>query len=715
MNSGNFVSVGVAAFAAMICSQVHGAESSTSAEGAADTSATDSGSLAEIVVTAQKRSETAQRTPADVSVLRSEDLIQDGITDLKSAEVALPATKLNVENAAVQAVIRGVGSEIDLTYVAESVAVNFNNVFLTRFASSAGFYDISRIEVLPGPQGTLYGRSAVGGVINVVTNRPTQDTSTDILVDYGNYSTKHVTLVQNLPISATWSIRGALDYLDNNGYNNNGTYSTDSIAGRLSSLYQGDAFSAFLTASYSENRVRPSPTQYVPYPNGDGYSFPPHDPYTAFFYPPNGISNSDTHGVYENSLVSGQLDWDLGPVTVSYLPGLVRTITSDDRIVSAFLFPVQDGINQFSNELRVTGNTTAGLTFLGGLYQLWNKSFQDSVFGPNLSGGDVRTRADSYAAYGQGTYSVTDRVRVTAGARVSRDDLETHDSTAFYPIGPTLERGVVPFSFSDNWKKAGWKLGGEYDVTSTSLLYATIQTGFDPGSFNATLPNAGSLVQPQTMIGYTMGLKNSFWDGKMRLNAEGFLYDYDNLIIQAADFQTGNTSLLNAPKVRIDGADLTFAISPVKNLQLHANLTYLDAQIRNFSAGTSATTLVNYAGYQLPFSPPYSGTVGANYSFTLGDAGSLSLRTDSYISAAYWDFFSHTSNLRQGGYTKTDVSLTYHARSDRWDVGLYGNNLENTASQGAAGESGRPYPYAGVVYVQPPRLYGVRFHTKLGN
>ena len=689
-------------------------DESSSGQSQPSASTDETGSLTEIIVTAQKTSASAQRTPAAISVILGQDLVANGITDVKAAEALLPSTKLAVENSAVEAFIRGVGSSIDLTYVAESVAINLDGIYLPRFAATSAFFDTQRIEVLPGPQGTLYGRSAVGGAINVVTNKPAQETSTDVTVEYGNYATKHATLVENVAISPNWSVRGALDYLDNSGYNNDGTYSTDAIAARLSSLYVSGDFSGLISGSYSENRVRPSPTQYVPYPNGNAYNFPTYDSFTAGIYPPNGIALGDTHGRYENSFLSGQFDWNLGPVTLSYIPGAVRSISNDDRSVAAYFFPVQLSVQEFSNELRVSGSASSDLSFVGGLYQLWNKSYVGSVFGPNFSGGNINTRADSYAAYGQGTYSLTDRARLTVGARLSRDDLSAGDSVLFYPIFPTFSRGSVPFAYSNDWKRVGWKVGGEYDVTSASLLYAAVQTGFNPGTFTGTLPNPSTSVEPQSMIGYTAGLKNQFWDGRVRLNLEGFLYNYKDLIIQTDNFETGVTSLLNAPRVRITGAQLDFAIAPVKELKLSASVGYLDAQIREFSAGISAATLVNYAGYQLPYSPPYTASLNGEYTFKLGSRGSLSLRASSYISSAYWAIFSHTSNLRQDGFSKTDVSMTYYAPNSKWDVALHANNLENVATIASVGETGRPYPYAGVAYVERPRLYGVRFHFKVG-
>jgi iron complex outermembrane recepter protein len=673
--------------------------------------------LEEIVVTAQKRSESAQSAPADITVISSQDLVDLGVDNLKVAENLIPSTKLNYENGATQVFIRGVGSQLDYTWIPESVSVNLDGIYASRFSTSGAFYDIQQIEVLPGPQGTLYGRAAIGGVVNVISNRPTQELSTDALVEYGNYATKHVTLVENVPLSSNWSVRGALDYLDNDGYDNNGTYDTDSLAGRLSSLYRGTDFTAFLTGSFYWNRDRPAPVQYAPYPNGNAYYFPPTDTAQAFFYPPNGISNNDSTGWDENSNFAGQFDWNLGPATLSYIPGALRSVHEDTRVAVGFFLPLRTAIDQYSNELRLSANDSGQFTWIAGLYQFYKKSLENYTFGPNLAGAIVNSREESYAAYGQGTYSVTNRARLTLGVRTSADQVSADNSEVVYPTGapPAFGRGTIPFEYSNRWTKVGWKLGGEYDIAAKSLLYANIQTGFNPGSFNATAPIQGTTIGAQTMLGYTAGLKNEFWDGRVRLNLEGYLYNYDGLVTQAQNLATGDTQFLNAPHVQITGTQLDFAIAPIDDLKLHATVGYLHAVYSEFSAGNAAGTgAQNYAGFQLPYSPEGTASVGGEYTVRLAAAGSIGLRVDSYISSSYWTIFNQVPGAKQEAYTKTDASVTYYSPSF-WDVGLYAKNIENVATFAAGATTGRPYPYAVGEYVEPPRLYGIRFHLKLGS
>ncbi|HEX7783049.1 MAG TPA: TonB-dependent receptor [Sphingobium sp.] len=679
------------------------------ASGAPQAAENDVG-VTDIVVTAQKRSESAQRLPAAVSVMTSEVLTARGVVDMKGMENLLPSAKLNIENSAIQVFIRGVGSQLDFTWIPASVGVNLDGGALCRYCAAGAFYDVQRVEILPGPQGTLYGSSAVGGVVNILTNKPTKDLSTEATLEYGNYNTTHATLVQNIPVTNNWGIRGAVDYYDNDGFNNNGTYDQHSISARLSSLYESGDFSAFLTGSYFHNRSRPSPTQYAPFPAQGAYYFPDTEVATAFFYPPNGLRYDAARAVDENYIGSGQFDLTLGGVTISYIPSGLYVTRTDDRNVAGFIQTFDAKIKQYSNELRLSGDS-GGLKWIAGLYQLWNHSQQSRVFGPNFAGEYVDSHNESVAAYGQATYSVTDAARITVGARISKDKLRADNSEVIFPTA-TFGRGTIPFIYRNSWDKFGWKVGAEYDVTRDSMLYAAVQTGFNPGTFRTSVGTEGTTVDPQTMLGYTAGIKNRFLDGRLRLNVEGFYYDYKKLPVNAIDFATGILTTLNAPKVHIKGIQADLAAAPVHGLDLNAGLGYLDAKFKEFTAGAAGAE-VNYAGFPLPYAPKFTATLGAQYSYELGGSASVKARVDTYISSAYWDIFTQTSNLRQGSYSKTDVSLTYFAASGKWDIGAYGKNLENTASHAASGETGRPFPFAGAVYVEAPRQYGVRLHVTL--
>ena len=365
-------------------------------------------------------------------------------------------------------------------------------------------------------------------------------------------------------------------------------------------------------------------------------------------------------------------------------------------------------ISQFSNELRMTGGSK--IKWLAGLYQLRNHSTYYTTFGPNLSGLDVDSISKSYAAYGQLTYSVTDKARLTLGARESQDSLRSPGSETIFPTA-TFGQGSIPFTYRNSWNRFGWKVGGEYDVAPDSMLYVNVQTGFNPGTFRTAIGTQGETVAPQTMLGYTAGIKNRFFDHRLQFNLEGFFYNYKELPVNALDFSTGILTTINAPDVHIKGIQADLAATPVRDLELSASLGYLDAKFAEFEAGAGGR-LVNYAGYALPYSPQLTATLGAQYTYNLTSGGSVRAGVHSYLSSSYWDIFSHTSDLYQHSYSKTDLNLTFYAPNGRWDIGAYAKNIENVGTQAASAETGRPYPFAGAVFVEAPRQFGVKLNVK---
>jgi iron complex outermembrane receptor protein len=194
--------------------------------------------LDDIVVTAQKQSETAQRTPAAITAITGESLVQKGVTNLAAVQDLVPGARFHQEANTTQVFLRGVGSNLDLANVLPSVSFNFNGTYVPREGTSVGFYDIAQVEVLPGPQGTLYGRSAIGGTVNVSFNRPEFTNSFSQLVEVGNYGLVHPTLVANVALSDDLAVRFAADYVHHDGYMTSGAYSQKDFSGRASLLWR---------------------------------------------------------------------------------------------------------------------------------------------------------------------------------------------------------------------------------------------------------------------------------------------------------------------------------------------------------------------------------------------------------------------------------------------------------------------------------------------
>jgi len=671
---------------------------------------------AEIVVTALKGATSLQKTPAAVSVVTGDDLVKRQLTDVRGLSTFIPAAKSNVEATATQFFIRGVGKQVDQARIPDAVALVVDGLTVPQQASMLSLFDVSTIEVLPGPQGTLYGSSAIGGVVNITTNRPTSKLESSLLLEGGNYGTVHVTAVQNIPLNDDWSIRAAYNGSYHGAYNSNGTYTDNTTAFRLSSLYRPSPnLSVLLIGNYSQDNFRLAPTVPFPYLTSDPYKIGSNDPATAFFYPPNGVALDIPKVEFRVATITGRVDWNLGGVTLSYIGGYLHrwTPTPNKQDVAGFFETYSAKIDLINNELRISNSNGGRFHWIGGLYQSSQKFGEKLVFGPNLSGQDYIIHTKTYAAYGQATYSLTDQTRLTAGLRVSQDSMKMADGEVFFPTGapPNFGRGVQPVSFDDKWKRLNWKVGAEQDIGPRSMLYASVQSGFNPGTFDGNAgADPGREVKPQSMIAYTAGIKNRFFGSALTLNLEGFFYSYKNQIITAPNLSTGATGLLNAPRSRIYGVEVDSVLNLFSGTKIRVGVEYLNGIFQRFEAG-SATGPRDFSGFALPFSPKISGNLGLDQTFELGGKGSINARIDSYVTSSYWFTYDHIPGLKQSSYTKTDASISYRPPGEEWEVGVWCKNLENNAIAASAGSvAGRAYP--GVVYVEPPRTFGVRFSIK---
>ena len=316
---------GIIAAAAMMSTGVALAQNATSASPSG--AASSDSALEEVIVTAEKSSESLQEAPAAISAVSEADLADRGVTDIRALDTFVPSLKTNAEGTATQMFIRGIGKQYDQARLPDAVGMVVDGVLVPQHSSALALFDVQSVEVLPGPQGTLYGGSAIGGIVQVATNRPSRDGETSLMVETGDYGLRHIVAVENDPISSDWAVRAAYSGNYREGYNNNGTFNDNASALRLSSLYDpaDGPVSLYLSASYSVDHFRQATAIYHPFPQGNGYTFLPNDAASALFYPPNGVSNSIGDTVQQVSILTGKLDWRLGgDVTLTYTPGYLR-------------------------------------------------------------------------------------------------------------------------------------------------------------------------------------------------------------------------------------------------------------------------------------------------------------------------------------------------------------------------------------------------------
>lgn len=704
-----------------------------------DAASEDPDGIPEIIVTAQKSSEKLQKTAAAVTAVSGEELVARGVTDLRSAQMVIPAARINNENNNTQVFVRGVGSNLDFPNVEPTVAFNFNGIFVPREATSTAFFDIASMEVLPGPQGTLYGRGAMGGAVNVNFKRPGFENAGTAQLEAGNYSLVHATLAQDLALTDSLAIRFAGDYINHDGYFTSGAHAADDVAGRLSILYQPQSgFSAYLWASYAEkNGKAPNAVNHSP----GSPRFLTKDPWddvgasiitnqTFNFLTSQGVVLPFTVGNvkaedpgYKVFTIGGEFSIDIGDnATLTYLPGYVNLTSEPGYWLGSFLFTLPAKYEVNSHELRLSGSNGT-VDWLGGLFYYHQensgliKNFYSGIGGPLVQQGFQidQNILKGFGIFGQARFSVNDAFRATVGGRYSDDKRRAkgfNPEYLFFGAEPTQ-----PFAFRQGYSNFDWKLGVEYDAAPDVLVYAGVQTGYAPGTYNPITQagidagdpfvNVGQPYDGTTEVGkadllaFAAGFKSRFADNRVQFNLEAFHYTYKDLLQQQFNVALLYNPLFTAEKVEIYGFQADFVVQPTDNDRLNASIGYTHARNKRFvtPGGT------DFSGLQPPYAPDWTILGSYTHSFDLGSA-KLDATVAGRYESSWWADFVHSPGTQQPAHAKLDASLTYI--SDKgWRLGIWGKNLTDYAVLGAAAAAGFPGPATG--FLDTPRTYGVRF------
>lgn len=673
--------------------------------------ADDGTGLETVTVTAQKISEDLQKTAAAVTALSGDVLVSAGAYDLRAVQNLMPSVRFQAENASTEIYVRGVGSTLDVPNIEPPTAFNFNGVYIPREGTSVGLFDIASVELLPGPQGTLYGRAALGGTVNVEFNRPRRETETTGVFEVGNYSLVHGTLVQNLPVTDTLALRGAFDYIDHDGYQRTGADSKQDYAARLSGLYQpNDALDVYVwlhgarKEGESANLVRRGYNGGTFDGNPNGYDHD--DPWNDVIDP--GAPTASPND-FENFATGAQVDWRLDGMTLTYVPSYFYLDWDGRYWLENIGAQLTAHYNQVTQELRLASDGDAPLEWLAGLY--YYRVANDGDFfsytntpQPFPLAQISRNRLEGYAAFGQATWSVTDTLRLTAGARLSWDQREGAGSSAF-----------GPYTADEDYDHVDWKLGVEYDVAADVMAYANVQTGYQPGTYNMfpATDERSNLVDSAAMTAWTAGIKTRFLDDRLQVNDEVFYYDYSDLLVQSFNLNTYLLTTFNASAASIYGNQLDVLFEPVDHGLLNLTVSYLRAEYDDFVVPADVDIGIpqrDFGGYQMQYAPEWTVSAGYQHDFALG-AGNLRARVETRYEDAFWGTFAHNRGTEQESYFKTDASVTYSSPDERWSLGLWARNLENVPVL-AATTTGQYGPYADV-FVEPPRTYGLRFTFRL--
>ncbi|MEE4454718.1 TonB-dependent receptor [Novosphingobium resinovorum] len=697
--------------------------------------AADGGTISnEIVVTAQRKPELLSKAALSISAVTGNDLKSAGVVDALSLTTAVPTVKIDQANG-LQITIRGVSSADGTEKGDPSAAFMLNGVYLARQQSLSGaFFDLDRIEVLRGPQGTLYGRNATAGVVNVLTKRPTDRFEAAVTGEFSNFDTQRIDGMINLPVTENFALRAAGAYNKHDSYLISGNGSDqrlgqdqDEYAGRLSadlkfgSENQGNLF---VVGDYAhQGGVGPQAVSI-----GNFYSdFTTVDP--VYLSPSQSEARTVTYPVastpYQNNKIygiSGELTWDFGPVNLTYL-GSYRVFDRDtlgtyvNANTSRFADVYTTGKTKSnSQELRMATSGDGPLEAVVGLYYFRERSTNVNTILHDYAGfalyGFLQSPVigESKAVFGQATYHLTDTLRVTGGIRYSKDEKSRTGLTIYNRTSSIFDPATYTVSAVNNAKrsfsKVTWKAGAEYDVSQDVLFYANAATGYKAGGFNdgctAGSPGCTSPISddqlfynPEELTAYEAGLKGKFLDNAVTLSIAGFYYNYTNM--QLSSPGTLGQTTLNAGKARIKGVETSATITPSSRDRFDVSFNYLDAYYTDYSP----TSTLDFAGRSLDNAPEWVVTAGYTHTFPLGNGGNIEAHADTRLSDSYLlTNFANGTQFRNPSNTKTNLTLTYNAPEQRWFLQGFLKNAENAINFAGYG--------LGRVYVSEPRLYGIR-------
>jgi iron complex outermembrane recepter protein len=721
--------------------------------------------LEEIVVIANKRAENLQDAPISISVVTASDLATAGVVATSDIAIKVPALSFEITAAGFQPFIRGVGTPAAGASNENSVATYIDGVYLAEMTGGLlALNNAAQIEIDKGPQGTLFGRNATGGVININTRTPNHDFSAHTQVDFGDYQTVSTTDYVTGGITSALAADVAFFYQhQNQGYGRDLTTGHDiggdqEVAFRTKWLFtptDKDSITLSLDYERTDNGAlfaqrivpgtvtnwgtgatlagaRPDQAPYIaagalaPFAVVGHPTFPMGGPHDI-------QASEDPEAILTQGGVSirAQHDFDIAELTS------ISAYRKDKNIVNWSANPVPDDVQQagwnednqqLTQELQLGSLASSQIKWVGGLFFLRRDVEHDPFYirGTSLSPlNAVQFDADqgtkSYAAFGQATSPlfIVPATDVTVGVRYTDEKKKIIGET--YPIFPAalafLDGPTALTNANATFKKFTYRFALDHHFTDDVLGYVSYNRGFKSGGFNMIPPGGptATAVLPETLDAYELGLKNELMDRRLRLNAAAFYYKWNDL--QVTTFNNTTAITTNAAKAELYGLDLDADYEVIEHLTFSASatllkdhfLSYPDAQFnipQPFAAGGGTIALSeSAAGNRLPYAPDVAFSASASYLVPIS-AGSLLFSATYYYNSGFYLTADNASPNHQEKYQLVSARVQWTAPNGKTKVGLWGKNLLNAvyATGGQAGTN--PGGYEEEV-VAPPRTFGV--------
>lgn len=686
----------------------------------------------EIVVTAQRRETSIQDTPLAINAIGGEDMAARQITDLESLSTALPNVNFGRNVGFARIAIRGVGLDTTTTGQEGRVAYHLDGVYISRPSATGGtLFDINRVEVVRGPQGTLYGRNATAGAINVITNDPTDEVEGFFRTAVGNYSLFTSEAAIGGRVAGPISARLAGQIVKRDGFSKNLFLDEDhddqdswSLRGKLR-FAPSDSFDLVISGdyhseddhNYTYHYLGPGKAGVVPLGQRLGGS-------TAIDLRDN-YADSPTMNRRTFRGLSAVANWRLPWATLTSVSGYrdsrVRWSSDQDNTeVTVSVFNMVERSKQYSQELRLAGDFGRGNWLVGAYY------FKENIFGYNdftpmtravvggpntlarglYYGGNIK--AESYAVFGQVDFEITDALTLQLGGRYSDetkkvDEFTTRLDLVTDPAADPVIRATQQGSVSAD--SISPRIALQYELSPDAMVYASYSKGFKSGGFNLGAINPA--YAPEKLTSYEIGLKADWFGGRLRTNISAFDYSYDNLQVQKLVGAT--VQVVNAAGAKIRGVEAELKAIPVERFELGLDVSLLDSEYRNFSTADPARAelgVIDLSGNQLSQAPDYTISASAQYTVPTS-VGDFRLRVESrWVDRVYFSPFN-VAETSQGKNNKINLFWNYKHLDRRWTATAFIRNLTDKDTIASSQVSASLFGFPVLGAFDPPRTYGL--------
>lgn len=698
--------------------------------------------LREVVVTAERVRTNEQKTPISMQVLSQSQLLTKGVVDIQTLADSNSSLNFDSGDGAGFIVMRGISGGQGFGgagLIAPSVPISFDGFYYDmNFIFNDALYDVKRIEVLRGPQGTLFGRNSTGGLIHVITNNPGKRFGGYAQLTFGNYNRIDSQGAVNLPLTKKLQMRIAFFSAQHSGYHTlaygyGQADDRDAKSGRLKIAYEPTKHLKLLASlqithvggAGSTDNIIDLPANAQLLPTHVAIPLSQMDTQVYNLGMPNSVRITDKlvqwRAIYDN------LPWGM---TLTYLGGYDHInyfhsgpVVGVDALSAYQIPPTIELVSSLNpttqdDEIRLASAPDQRITWQGGVFY-WRSDignnysrFRDAATPtqPDFVDFFYNDSQRSMAGYGQANWHMG-ATTFSAGARYTRDHIARTDLTS-------PQDGIFPARDSIGDSEWTWHLGENWNITRHSMVYVTFNTGYSTGGYNLNIPCncTGGPALPTTIQPYSpsfvktyeIGSKNKFFDDSMLLNVDGFYTRFTGQQVQASN--AGGVFTFNANASNIYGVETQWAYIGLIG-RLDVNATWLHARFDRQNLTNAVGQTYNIGGNYLTQAPNVSLTASFEHTFLVG-RGSITPRVDTkFQSGEYFDFFNQPDSY-QPAHDITDVHLIYAPNVGRWSVDVWVRNVQNTIAIADESESFSPpltQPGTYNVGFQPPRTFGVTF------